>query len=250
MLKKLIARADISLRSNKMVKRGMQKRGEIELNLLNILTTPGKRNLDVGANKGVYTYQLQKHGAVTSFEPIPQLAGNIRLADFANVTIEECGIDDHMGSATLSVPHHKRKIGALNFPAATLRYVHATDCDQIAVDVKTLDSFEYDDIGFIKVDAEGWEENVVRGCEQTLARCQPVIMVELVDYVAPGCLVDVPNQLAALGYTGFFIDHEKRQARPLSELDPQNPQAQNFIFTPKNQTDVLAKNCTDALQKL
>ena len=43
---------------------------------------------------------------------------------------------------------------------------------------KTLDSFGFRDVDFIKCDAEGYEENIMRGAEQTIRQWRPVIIVE------------------------------------------------------------------------
>jgi hypothetical protein len=44
--------------------------------------------------------------------------------------------------------------------------------------MEALDSFELADVDLIKIDCEGYEENVLRGAEQTIRRSQPVICVE------------------------------------------------------------------------
>ncbi len=42
----------------------------------------------------------------------------------------------------------------------------------------TLDSLDLQDVDFIKVDVEGFEENVLRGGEATLATWRPIVIVE------------------------------------------------------------------------
>lgn len=44
--------------------------------------------------------------------------------------------------------------------------------------METLDSFNFADVGLIKVDCEGYEEFVLRGAVETLERCKPVVIVE------------------------------------------------------------------------
>ena len=46
------------------------------------------------------------------------------------------------------------------------------------VPMKTLDSFGFEDVDFIKVDAEGYEEFILRGAEFTLKHWKPVVCVE------------------------------------------------------------------------
>jgi hypothetical protein len=43
---------------------------------------------------------------------------------------------------------------------------------------KRLDDFGLNDVDMIKIDVEGWEFEVLKGAEQTIRRCQPILMVE------------------------------------------------------------------------
>jgi FkbM family methyltransferase len=43
---------------------------------------------------------------------------------------------------------------------------------------KRLDDFKLDNVDMIKIDVEGWEFEVLKGAEQTIRRCQPILMVE------------------------------------------------------------------------
>lgn len=46
------------------------------------------------------------------------------------------------------------------------------------IEMRTLDSFELQDVDFIKIDCEGYEYFVLKGGEETLKRCRPCIIVE------------------------------------------------------------------------
>lgn len=46
------------------------------------------------------------------------------------------------------------------------------------VPMRTLDSFGFEEVDFIKVDAEGYEEFILRGAEFTLKHWKPVVCVE------------------------------------------------------------------------
>ena len=48
------------------------------------------------------------------------------------------------------------------------------------VAVKTLDSFEFDAVDFIKVDVEGYEWFVLQGAEQTILKHRPLLQLEIV----------------------------------------------------------------------
>ena len=44
--------------------------------------------------------------------------------------------------------------------------------------MKKLDDYEYNNIDFIKIDVEGFENQVVLGAKETLIRNKPIIIVE------------------------------------------------------------------------
>jgi FkbM family methyltransferase len=44
--------------------------------------------------------------------------------------------------------------------------------------VRTLDSFDYQHVDYIKLDCEGFEYRVLQGAANTVARCRPVIVIE------------------------------------------------------------------------
>jgi len=48
----------------------------------------------------------------------------------------------------------------------------------VTVPMRTLDSFDYTDIGFIKIDVEGYEYKVLLGAKETIKKYRPVLLVE------------------------------------------------------------------------
>jgi FkbM family methyltransferase len=49
------------------------------------------------------------------------------------------------------------------------------------VTVNTLDSYNFENVDIIKVDVEGYEFPVLKGAEQTIRRCRPVVQLEMVE---------------------------------------------------------------------
>ena len=46
------------------------------------------------------------------------------------------------------------------------------------IEMRTIDYFNLQDVDLIKIDCEGYEEFVLRGAVETLARCKPCVIVE------------------------------------------------------------------------
>ena len=46
------------------------------------------------------------------------------------------------------------------------------------VEMRTLDSFGFENVDFVKIDCEGYEHRVIEGARETLLRCKPCVIVE------------------------------------------------------------------------
>lgn len=66
----------------------------------------------------------------------------------------------------------------------------------MAVNLSTLDSFAFADVGFIKIDCDGYEEKVLRGGHDTIDKSDPVIFCE---YNPTRC--QSHEYLLSIGYT-------------------------------------------------
>jgi FkbM family methyltransferase len=52
--------------------------------------------------------------------------------------------------------------------------------EKVTVDVKTVDSFDFQDVDIIKIDTEGYEFPIVKGAEQTIMKWKPIVQLEMV----------------------------------------------------------------------
>jgi len=85
------------------------RRGERELGLLPFLVDPTRVALDVGANKGVWTWWLAGLASqVYAYEPNPKLFNILRRNVAANVVAEQIALSDRAGTAELRVPYSAR----------------------------------------------------------------------------------------------------------------------------------------------
>lgn len=237
---KFWARIDIAHRA-----RRLKSRTDIELYLLPALVERSKLSLDIGANKGVYTYHLQKLGRVIAFEPIPMLAGKLLRAAFRNVEVHNCGIGSETTVAELHIPRHRKKRG-LNTPGANFRALDGAlpaDFEIHNIGVRRLDDFHFDNVGFIKLDVEGWEEQALRGGEETVARNRCNLLIEAVERIAPGIFDFLDEFRERHGYEMFYVAHGERMLRTLGDFDRANPNACNFMAFPKEKAAALVASC-------
>ncbi len=151
---------------------------EPELRILRDIVPAGRAAIDVGANRGYYSYALSKIASrVEAFEPYPPVAQFARRKLGKNVRLHEVALSNYSGSAMLRIPQCKGDID-IHY-SATLKDFPAEKYIEISVRVTTVDQFGFDDIGFIKVDAEGSDMEVIEGARETIRRCRPNLLVEL-----------------------------------------------------------------------
>lgn len=136
-----------------------------------ILSLANGHCLDIGANFGVMAQALEYNGfTVTSFEPQPDvfsvLQKNTRVC-------YNLGLGDVAGTFKMPKIFFGSKANYGGMAIGT-----RSDLGTIDVSVVTLDSFEFTDIGFMKIDVEGFEEKVLRGGAKTIARCRPIMYIE------------------------------------------------------------------------
>ena len=136
--------------------------------------------LDIGAHSGTYTISLAencKH--VYSFEPQKMtyysLCGSIALSNIKNVTCINFGLGslDQVGKQTLNIV-------SVDGGGSTLHTNNNNILQTEEIEVRTLDSFNIDNIGFIKIDVEENELQVLLSGENTLKKSNyPKILFEM-----------------------------------------------------------------------
>lgn len=134
--------------------------------------------LDIGANIGVISQALLCTGArVYAFEPQPQIfellkenCGNTRNTNFI---LHNTAVGAVVGMANMPKVHYSSKgnFGGLGIGTPSIY-------GNITVPVITIDSLTIPDIGFIKIDVEGYELEVLQGAEATIRECRPIMYIE------------------------------------------------------------------------
>jgi FkbM family methyltransferase len=205
---------------------------EVEMNLLPLLCKKDKLTLDIGAAGGVFIANMVPHSQrVVGFEPIPADAAILRTmiaATKINASIESVALSDKSGEATL-------RMIANDFGRSTIEASNVLDDDTgsakigIQVPIKKLDDFNFNNVGFIKIDVEGHELSVLYGAKSTIERNRPALLIEIEDRHKENAVADVPIFLGQFGYQCFFI-HEGK-LKPINEFVKETYQNANNIGT-------------------
>jgi FkbM family methyltransferase len=214
--------------------REFMRNGEPEARLLSLLVDRDRAAVDVGASNGVYTWHLMRLAkTVVAFEPSPKSFRSLRKA-CPHLDIREVALSSGNRRDTLRVPicHgvtlegwgtlHPGNHFAELMPQATESYT---------VDVARLDDLGFTDVGFVKIDVEGHENEVVEGAGGLLERDRPNLLIEVGGEVRGNDPCAIFRTLRSLGYVTLFLD----QGAKLTSIDrvPANRASVNTIAVPQ-----------------
>lgn len=162
------------------------------------------RCIDVGTNNACNAIHYAKRfDQVECFEPTPlaqQLwANTVRDNNVTNVTLYKNAVGECDKTTDIIIHKHNGGHNHLNNADRPCwsgkkwrqRTPKPRKRQCVPVDVKTIDSYQFQDVGFIKVDVEGYEKFVLEGAQDTVKRCRPTIQLEI-----------VANQCRKFGYWG------------------------------------------------
>lgn len=228
----------------------MFHKGEPEFKILQHIVDPHRNSVDVGAWKGIYSSWLQKYSKhVYAYEPNPI---TFRFLNYAkgNVTATNCAISNKAGTATLrieKVPGHKpRKSGRgedfwYDDMGGSLRADKFGDgYKEMQVETRRLDDENLENVGFMKIDVEGHEFEVLEGARQTIESSRPVMLIEIEERHNRKPIAEALAEIESLGYTGFaYTPHGLKSLAMFDSAKHCNPKdyeqyyIYNFIFFPR-----------------
>ncbi len=144
---------------------------QMEMALVRHLVRNGDRCIDLGANLGMYTALFAslvgQRGFVTAYEPAPWMIDRLsrHFHDLPNVCIRPVAAGSSFGVASLNRPHGHDGMASLR------EFDAGNTMERIEVPVRALDDEDISsDVHFLKVDAEGWEAEIFRGCRARFGR--------------------------------------------------------------------------------
>lgn len=146
------------------------------------LMNSGDVVLDIGANIGYYALMeaeaVGPRGVVLAIEPVVSnhaiLKENIAYNQLENIVTYNIAVGDYNGSGQMLISDHS------NWSRLTRVPIPDTTCGCQEVEVVTLDRFLADKPrpSLIRMDVEGYEINILRGMQETMAKAGPKILVE------------------------------------------------------------------------
>ncbi len=214
------------------------RKGEAELKLLPQLVDGNRIAIDIGANKGVYTHLLSRIcQSVEAFEPNPKIYHILKRALPANVVAHQVALSDATGTAELIVPMYR---GGFSNQTASLNPRKRNEgARAVNVPQRTLDSYGFSNVGFIKIDVEGFERAVLTGARETIMRERPVLQVEIEEQHTGESVATSVQQLTDMNMDAFFF--RDNVLRPFAEFDEAANRSaiktpayiNNFIFKPR-----------------
>jgi FkbM family methyltransferase len=206
--------------------------------------------VDVGANLGIFTRFLMKHfDHVIAVEPLPDLAAKIERIFGTTVQVENCALGSTKGSIKIRTPVDAQGnvLHALTtaFEGNDLKMFEHQSVLENTVSVAQLDTLNNSgkQIGFVKIDVEGFELEVLKGASRILAKERPVVMIEISKGHNPE-YAGTLKHLANAGYRPFVLRSDglasgaaeaiANQPLSLSDIDPSAPAPFfDFLFVPE-----------------
>jgi FkbM family methyltransferase len=179
---------------------------EEEMKFLKLIIRKHDRVIDVGGNRGTYTYHLWKLGAaVEVFEPNPVCYTVLSAwaADKPQVKLHSVALSSRKGTANLQIPVDES--GVEHDASASIEKTGFAYARDQLVSLQTLDSYAFDNVTLIKIDVEGHEYDVIEGASRTLSLSRPALLVEVEQRHIGRPIGEVFNKILNFGYQGFFL---------------------------------------------
>lgn len=169
---------------------------QVELDFMLEVLNPSCIVYDVGANIGYHTTAFaSKAKKVYAFEPNPHNYSMLQknAASLSNVHLVNAAVGDHNGTT---------KIGDFDPEVETENFGMMKCGDEgVEVPLVSLDDCGFDGPDLIKIDVEGYEYAVIKGCEKMLQTRRPMFYYEAHETKE---LKEIYEFLAPYGYNFYW----------------------------------------------
>jgi FkbM family methyltransferase len=203
------------------IRRMLKRPAEQDFRIIKFLNAErGDVFCDIGCNRGqsIQNFLMFNGGfRIVAFEPNPVVCSK-RIAKFGhrpNVTIHNVGLGADYARKTLYMPKYRKtsfdelasfdKASALHWFSRNhviglnSKLISLTEFD---CEITVLDDYQLP-VAMIKIDAQGYEEQVLRGAAATLRTWKPIVLAENDELSSAEA---VSNMLGELGYRPYRFD--------------------------------------------
>ncbi len=151
--------------------------------LIKKFSREGSVVVDIGAHIGTHVISMSNcvgaQGSVWAFEPqrkiYRELVMNLALNKLNNVKTKRCAL----GNETKTIAMCPASQPLSSNEGSTHVCTESTGIEQDVAEMRTLDSFNLTNVSFMKIDAEGSEDQVLEGARETIMRNRPVMIIEI-----------------------------------------------------------------------
>tara|TARA_B100001093_G_C26601270_1_gene915984 strand:- start:85 stop:828 length:744 start_codon:yes stop_codon:yes gene_type:complete len=226
----------------KRIKRAIKNNYEKELTIIERFSDKNKDALDIGVYRGVYSYKLSQYfKTVHSFEPnpllYPYLEKNLKKI-IQNIKLYNLALSDRSGETELKLPLRSKSLFKDNIEelfqlgAASMHPNNDINkCKKVPIKLNMLDNILINNkVGFIKIDVEGHETNVLMGAKSLINKNKPVLLIEIEERHTKIPINETIKFVKDLGYDCYcLLDDNLVDINNVDQKKIEN----NFIFLPK-----------------
>ena len=131
----------------------------------------------------------------------------------SNIQLYNLALSDTEGETELKVPLRSHSIFKDNIEeifklgAASIHKENQFDhYKSLKVKKKRLDDIKIDEnIGFVKIDVEGHEQNVINGASKTIKKNMPIMLIEIEERHTKKPIIQTINAIKEYGYDVFTL---------------------------------------------
>lgn len=129
--------------------------------------------IDIGGHIGFYSSaMLDVFKQVEAFEPSP-INAKCFVHNVPKANLNRYGLGEQ---------NQKVKLHLAEDNSGNSSIVEEFGHHAVEIEIKTLDSFNFNNIDLIKIDVQGYEEQVLLGAKETILKNKPVIIAELITH--------------------------------------------------------------------
>ena len=190
-----------------------------------------KNVIDVGAATGMYSSFFALHSKeVYAFEAVPPVYKQLELVGqrIKNINCYNLAVSDFDGKSEFYVDDKR---------LSNSSFQNLVNGQKIEVETIKLDNFKLDNIGFIKIDVEGVELDVLNGASNLIKEYRPTCMIEIYEKFNKYPIETTFDYFFSRGYKCFY-NHRAQGLKQVNNLQ-EGKEAQSipeitdgdFLFT-------------------